>query len=93
MREGLDLVCTGTGAPVNRRSATNTVRVVTRNFYGRRSYHLFESIYGTLLASFDRVEHSDTVVGSLYRQALRATPAAQRPPPLAVRQRVQIKGE
>ena len=66
---------------------------VSQNFYGRVAYHLFESIYGSLLAATPRVEASQSVFGSLYRLALRDVPTYRLPPPFAMRQRVQLKSE
>jgi hypothetical protein len=86
-RRGADLVCAKNGSFVRGSSS------VSVNFYHRIAYHLFESIYGRLFASYTRVEDSNLVVAELYRQALRDVPIAKWPAAFAMEQRVQIKGE
>lgn len=86
-RRGADLVCSTSG------TGRESHSTVSANFFHRVAYHLFESIYGTLLASYPRIEASDIVVAALYRHALRDIPMERRPPAFAMKQRVQIRGE
>ena len=95
-RHGLDLVCSSGGHEAilhGRTRRVGPVVVSSRNFFGRIAYHLFESIYGTLFASYASIETSELVAAPLYRRALHAVPQAARPAAFATRLRVQVRSE
>lgn len=74
-----------------RRGAGRGASTSVPHFWGRLAYHLFESIYGALYSSYERIETSDLVAASLYRHALRDVPPHLIPPPFASKQVVHVK--